>query len=70
MAIPAFSQDNSPWSRYGLGDITPSSNIVSRGMGHAAAAYSDFQTINFVNPASYSRFGAQRAILGPGFRYQ
>lgn len=66
MAIPAFSQDNSPWSRYGLGDITPSSNIVSRGMGHTAAAYSDFQTINFVNPASYSRFGAQRAILDLG----
>ncbi len=60
------SQDNSPWSRYGLGDIVPSGNIVNRGMGHIGAAYSDYQTINFVNPASYSRFGLQRSILDIG----
>lgn len=62
----AFSQDNSPWSRYGLGDVMPSLNIVNRGMGHTAAAYADFQTINFINPASYSKFGAQRAIFDVG----
>jgi len=62
----AFSQDNSPWSRYGLGDVMPSVNIVNRGLGHTAAAYADFQTINFVNPASYSKFGTQRAIFDIG----
>ena len=62
----AISQDNSPWSRYGLGDIVPSGNIVNRGMGHIGAAYNDFQTINFVNPASYRRFGLQRSILDIG----
>lgn len=65
-AISAFSQDNSPWSRYGLGDIVPSGNIANRGMGQVGAAYSDFQTINFINPASYSKFGSQRAILDIG----
>lgn len=65
-AISAFSQDNSPWSRYGLGDIVPSGNIANRGMGQVGAAYSDFQTINFVNPASYSKFGLQRAIFDIG----
>lgn len=66
IVIPALSQDNSPWSRYGLGDIVLSGNIANRGMGHLSAAYSDFQTINFVNPASYSKFGSQRAILDIG----
>jgi hypothetical protein len=60
------SQDNSPLSRYGLGDLVPSANIANRGMGYGSAAYNDFQTINFVNPASYRRFGMQRAILDIG----
>ena len=49
-----YSQENSPYSRYGLGDIVPKTNIVSRGMGGIAAGYSDYQSINFINPASYS----------------
>ena len=64
--FPAISQDNSPWSRYGLGDIVPTGNVATRGMGHIGAAYNDFQTINFINPASYSRFGLQRSILDVG----
>lgn len=49
----AAAQENSPYSRYGLGDITPNQNIVNRGMGGIAAGYYDFQSINFVNPATY-----------------
>ena len=30
---PAFSQDNSPYSRYGIGDLVPPTNIITRGMG-------------------------------------
>lgn len=62
----AFSQDNSPLSRYGLGDLVPPANILNRGMGNVSAAYSDFQSINFINPASYSKFGTQRAIFDIG----
>ncbi|MFT3682624.1 MAG: hypothetical protein QM791_20375 [Ferruginibacter sp.] len=47
------AQENSPYSRYGLGDLVPNQNILNRGIGGVAAAYSDYQTINFVNPASY-----------------
>jgi hypothetical protein len=46
---------NSPYSRYGLGDIVPSQNIATRGMGGISAAYYDPLTINFLNPASYAR---------------
>jgi hypothetical protein len=58
--LPAFSQDNSPYTRYGLGDIVPSTNVNSRSMGGIAAGYNDFLSINFNNPASYGSFQAIR----------
>ena len=51
-----YAQENSPYSRYGLGDIAPSTNIVNRGMEGLSAAYADPFSINFTNPASYSQF--------------
>src|SRR5688572_19138301 len=56
LGFNANSQDNSPYSRYGLGDIVPSTNINSRGMGSLAASYNDILSINFNNPASYGFF--------------
>src|SRR5690349_12248253 len=47
--------ENSPYSRYGLGDQLPSKNIISRGMGGVSAAYADVISVNFQNPASYAR---------------
>jgi hypothetical protein len=64
------AQDNSPYSRYGLGDLTPGTNIVNRGMGGVSAAYADPLSINFDNPASYSAFisyfeqGAKKTASG------
>ncbi|MBX3257286.1 MAG: hypothetical protein KF862_24385 [Chitinophagaceae bacterium] len=49
------AQENSPYSRYGLGDVVPSQNVVTRAMGGASAAFYDAVTVNFVNPASYAR---------------
>ncbi len=49
-----IAQENSPYSRYGLGDITPNKNILSRGMGGIAAGVADNRSINFTNPASLS----------------
>jgi hypothetical protein len=57
-AVQGFGQDNSPYSRYGLGDIVPSTNVINRGMGGISAAYSDPLSINFNNPASYASFQA------------
>lgn len=50
------AQDNSPYSRYGIGDLHPNSNILNRGMGGLSAAYADPFSVNFTNPASYSSF--------------
>ncbi|HVK97396.1 MAG TPA: hypothetical protein VM368_06235 [Flavisolibacter sp.] len=62
LSITGFSQDNSPYSRYGLGNEFPKMNVGSRGMGGVSAAYSDIFSVNFNNPASYSNF---LAILEP-----
>ncbi len=78
---PVFSQDNSPYSRYGIGDIVPNTNILSRGMGGVSAAYSDILSINFSNPASYASFQSLveprskkivsgRAILDVGMNFE
>ena len=37
----ASAQENSPYSRYGMGDIVPTQNIVSRGMGGITAGFID-----------------------------
>lgn len=80
-SMPAFSQDNSPYSRYGIGDLVPTSNINTRGMGGVSAAYSDFNSVNFNNPASYSAFYSDieakskkmksgRAVLDIGMNFE
>lgn len=52
----ATAQDNSPYSRYGLGNLYPQTNIINRGMGGVSAAYSDMMSVNYSNPASYAGF--------------
>ncbi len=49
----AVAQENSPYSRYGIGNLTPQGNILNRGMGGIAGGYADPVTINNINPASY-----------------
>ncbi|MFM2359574.1 MAG: hypothetical protein RLY16_1567 [Bacteroidota bacterium] len=53
IASAAQGQDNSPYSRYGIGDMIPNQNIVNRAMGGITAGYSDKLSINFSNPATY-----------------
>ncbi len=58
----AFSQDNSPYSRYGIGDLVPPTHIISRAMGGISAGYSDLLSINFNNPASYASFQTKKEL--------
>ncbi len=48
-----YAQENSPYSRYGIGDLYPSQTIAARGLAGLTAAYSDGRTLNSDNPASY-----------------
>ena len=65
LQMSATAQENSPYSRYGLGDLAPNHNVFTRGMGGVSAGVADFITfntlklpnsnsINFTNPASLS----------------
>jgi hypothetical protein len=60
--LNAKAQENSPFTRYGLGDVSPGSHSISRSMGGITAAYADGQVnnvgqaINFGNPATYGNF--------------
>lgn len=56
--LQVIGQDNSPYSRYGLGDLVPNQNIANRGMGGISIGYADYGllgtpfNINTINPAS------------------
>jgi long-subunit fatty acid transport protein len=54
-SFSAAAQENSPYSRIGIGDVIPTQNVLNRAMGGLSLAYWDLQSINFTNPASYSR---------------
>lgn len=74
------AQENSPYSRYGWGNLVPSTPIVTRGMGGITTGYVDYderfdikqgvprylkpQAINFMNPASYARLRTTSFDLG------
>jgi hypothetical protein len=76
-----FAQDNSPYSRYGIGDLVPNQTITSRGMGGIVAGYSEVFSINSNNPASYFNFESSpqakskkissgRALLDVGVNFE
>jgi hypothetical protein len=75
----AFSQENSPYSRYGLGDIVPNTNVVNRGMAGISAGFADPLSVNYTNPASFSNFQTSplpngkvlsgRVVLDVGLNY-
>jgi len=54
----AHAQENSPYSRYGIGDLVSNQNITNRGMGGISIGYADYGligypfNINLNNPAS------------------
>ncbi len=52
LQMSATAQENSPYSRYGIGDLAPNHNVFTRGMGGIAAGITDSRSINFTNPAS------------------
>ena len=57
VSLISYSQENSPFSRYGLGDIYPQASIASRAMGGLTSTVTSTQFINTVNPASYGSLG-------------
>lgn len=57
--LSSQAQQNSPFTRYGLGEFYTSQHVIGRSMGGIAATYADGQnnnvgqSVNFGNPATY-----------------
>ncbi|MEO8960913.1 MAG: hypothetical protein ABI325_03470 [Ginsengibacter sp.] len=67
LPIFCFAQENSPYSRYGVGNTVPLSNISNRAMGGISAGFSDPTAVNSLNPATYSDL--IYTTLDVGFEY-
>lgn len=68
-ASAQFSRGNSPYSRYGLGDLYSNNFVANRAMsGGHAAIYRSYWDINLTNPASFGKL--RYAAFQVGIDYQ
>lgn len=63
-AATLSAQTNSPYSRYGLGNLSPVTFGAANGMGFLSAAYLTPTNINVLNPASYAEFSTGLLDVG------
>ena len=68
--INGFSQANysSPYSRYGIGDLTHTSHPAQMSMGGLSAAVRNANLINYRNPASYTAYDSMSFVFDGGAR--
>ena len=65
-SLSAQNESNSPYSRFGLGDLQSFSTATQSAMGGVGIASYDHLSINVSNPASYSSVFAQRFTMQTG----
>ena len=67
--LPVCAQNgtNSPYSRYGLGKMTEQSVGINRAMGGTGIGLRERNTLNTLNPASYSSVDTLTFLLDFGF---
>ena len=73
------NKENSPYSRYGIGELSSGTNTQLRGSGYTSTAYSSGTAVNTDNPASYATLklttyeaglmGATRTITAANNKY-
>ncbi len=62
--ISAQQNDNNPYTRFGIGDMSDNNFNHTRQMGGLGASYIDAYNINIVNPASYAFLNATAFDVG------
>lgn len=60
----------SPYSRYGIGSLTQTTNSRALGMGGVSQAVHNPIYINYDNPATYTEFRSQSFVFNGGIRSQ
>jgi hypothetical protein len=68
-AIAQGGGENSPFSRFGIGDLVDEEFMHSRHMGGLGASYQDVYNINLANPASYASLKSTAFDVGLFTRY-
>ena len=66
LSLSAQNESNSPYSRFGLGDLQSFSTATQSAMGGVGIASYDPLSINVSNPASYSSVFTQRFTMQTG----
>ena len=71
LSFSAFSQKqiDSPLGRFNLGILQPAGSFRNIAMGGVGTAFRDNNSINFVNPASYSSLDTNSFIFDIGMEY-
>ena len=57
----------SPYSRFGIGDLSDNNNAWNLGMGGSGIAFRSQYHINYANPASYTTFDSLSFVFEGGF---
>lgn len=57
---------SSPFTHYGIGDLTSSNHFVFGALGNASVSFIDSTNLNFFNPSSYSSLGKGQPIFSLG----
>jgi hypothetical protein len=69
-SISAQTLLNSPYSRFGLGEIGTRSSTANTAMGGTSLAFQSATAVNFANPASYIAYDSLAALFDVGFSYK
>ena len=68
--VVAQNNTNSPYTRYGYGDLSPQTFGKSKGMGGVAYGLRDSYQVNAVNPASYTMVDSLTFLFDAGLSLQ
>lgn len=69
---PAIAQSgtNSPYSQYGLGQLSEQTSGFNRGMNGLGLGFREYNQVNYINPASYSSIDSLTFIFDAGLSGQ
>ena len=68
--MDAQNQLNSPYSRFGMGDLMPRASTAVTSMGGTGYTYQSPTAINFSNPASYIAFDTLSFLMDASFSWK
>lgn len=68
--LNAQHSTSSPYSRFGIGDISSTGNSQTYGLGNLSIGFRSPFSINSVNPASYSAMAQKTFLLDFGINYK